>query len=100
MHLGLSTDCELVLVQYVRELRDIEMQELVQFVDLGEMELEEVLSCCLQVGTVHTVGQGGNTCRGRQNTAGTDLGEGVHVLIRVICRCCFYQDSLWHQFVL
>lgn len=58
------------------------MQELVQFVDLCEMELEEVLSCCLQVGTVHTVGQGGNTCRGRQNTAGTDLGEGVHVLIQ------------------
>lgn len=72
VHLGLSTDCELVLVQQVCELRDIEMQELVQLVDLSEMELEEVLSCCLQVGTVHAIGQGGNTCRGRQGTGGAD----------------------------
>lgn len=82
MHLGLSTDCELVLVQQVRELRDIEMQELVQFVDLREMELEKVLSRCLQVRTVHAVGQGRNTWRGRQNTGGTDLGGGVQVLIQ------------------
>lgn len=64
MYLGLSTDSELVLVQQMCELCDVQLQELIQFVDFSEVQLEEVLSCCLQLGTVHTVCQGGNTCRG------------------------------------
>lgn len=81
-HLGLGADGELVLVQQVRELRDVEVQELVQLVDLGEMELEEVLSRCLQVGTVHAVGQGGDTCRGGASQHRL-RGGGVGVRIQV-----------------
>ena len=56
-YLGLSADSEFVLVQQVCELSDVQLQELVQSVDLGEVQLDEVLRCCLQLWTVHAVCQ-------------------------------------------
>lgn len=77
------------------------MQELVEFVDFSEIELEEVLCGCLKIGTVHAVGQGGDTCRGKTQR-GTDLWGGVYILILVylFALLSYYQDSLLRQFVL
>lgn len=58
LYLGLSADSEFVLVQYMCEFCDVQLQELIQFVDFGEVELEEVLCCGFQLRTVHTVCKG------------------------------------------
>ena len=60
-----SPDGECVLVQQVCELGHVQLEELIQLVDLCEVEVDEVISSCLQLGAVQTLGQGGDTY-GRQ----------------------------------
>lgn len=57
-YLGLSTDGEFVLVQQMCELRNIQLQKFIQFIDFSEVNLKKIICSHLQLWTVHAVCKG------------------------------------------
>lgn len=62
-YLGLSTDGEFVLVQQMCELRNIQLQKFIQFIDFSEVNLKKIICSHLQLWTVHAVCKGWNAYR-------------------------------------